>query len=131
MRPDRVVVDAPLLDEHLRFSQRVEDLPVQQFIAQLALEGSAMTLLPVASRSDANGRRTELCKPPLEPLDEHLRAIIRADVSWDAMGFHQIREYIDCIPGPDAPGDMNRQVLAGVFIEYHHQLESAAVNGPV
>ena len=34
MRPDRVVVDAPLLDEHLCFSQRVEDFSVEQFIAQ-------------------------------------------------------------------------------------------------
>ena len=31
------VVDAPLLDEHLCFSQRVEDFSVEQFIAQLAV----------------------------------------------------------------------------------------------
>ena len=131
VRPDRVVVDAPLLDEHLRFSQRVEDLSVEQFIAQLAVEGFAITILPGASRSDVNGRRTEPFQPPLEPLGDHLRAIVRADVFWDAMGFHQIREHIDCIPGPDAPGDMDRQAPAGVFIDHHHQLERAAVIGPV
>ncbi len=35
MRSNRVVVDAPLLDEHLCFSQRVEDFSVEQFIAAL------------------------------------------------------------------------------------------------
>ncbi len=39
-------MDAPLLDEHLRFSQRVEDFSVEQFIAQLAVEGFAVAILP-------------------------------------------------------------------------------------
>ena len=46
VRPDGVVVDAPLLDDHLCFSQRVEDLSVQQLIAQLAVEGFAVAILP-------------------------------------------------------------------------------------
>ena len=52
MRPDGVVVDAPLLDQHLCFSQRVEDFSVEQFVAQLAIEGFAVTVLPRASGSD-------------------------------------------------------------------------------
>ena len=35
MRADRVVVLAPLFDHNLCLSQRVEDLTVEQFIAQL------------------------------------------------------------------------------------------------
>ena len=34
VRPDGVVVDAPLLDDHLCFSQRVEDLSVERFFVQ-------------------------------------------------------------------------------------------------
>jgi hypothetical protein len=49
----------------------------------------------------------------------------------DAVGLHQICEHIDRIPGPDAPGDMDRQALAGVFIDHHHQLERSAIVGPV
>ena len=37
----------------------------------------------------------------------------------------------DPVPGPDAPGDMDRQALAGVFIDHHHQLDRAAVIGSV
>ena len=59
MRPDRVVVDAPLLDEHLSFSQCVEDFFVEQLIAQLAIEGFAVAVLPGAPRRDVNSLRIE------------------------------------------------------------------------
>ena len=59
MWPDRVVVDAPLLDEHLCFSQRVEDFAVEQLIAQLAVEGFAVAVLPGAPRCDVHGLRAE------------------------------------------------------------------------
>ena len=39
------VVDAPLLDEHLCFSRCVEDFFVEQFVAQLAVEGFAVAIL--------------------------------------------------------------------------------------
>jgi hypothetical protein len=34
MRPDGVVVPAPLFDQHLGLHHRVEDFPVQQLIAE-------------------------------------------------------------------------------------------------
>lgn len=38
MRPERVVIDAPTLDEYLRLSQGVEQLTVEQLVAELAVE---------------------------------------------------------------------------------------------
>ena len=46
---------------------------------------------------------------PSGRLGNHLRAIVRADVLRDAVGLHQISEHIDRVPGPDTPGDMNRE----------------------
>ena len=40
MWPDCVVVLAPAFDQDLGLLQRVEDFPVEQFIAQLAVEAS-------------------------------------------------------------------------------------------
>ena len=37
MRPDRVVVMAPLLDQDLRFAERAEGLAVEQFIPEAAV----------------------------------------------------------------------------------------------
>ena len=86
MRPDRVVVDAPPLDEHLCFSQRVEDLSVEQFISQLAVEGLAVAVLPGAPWRDVNRLRTEPSQPLPELLSNHLRAVVRADVLIDLLG---------------------------------------------
>ena len=66
MRPDRVVVGSPLLDDHLCFSERVEDLSVEQLIAQLAVERFAVAVLPRTPRSDVNSLRAEPCQPLLD-----------------------------------------------------------------
>lgn len=45
VRPDGIVVPTPVFDQDLRLLQRVEDLAVEQFIAQLAVEALAVTVL--------------------------------------------------------------------------------------
>jgi hypothetical protein len=50
MRTDAVVVTAPLLDEHLCFSEAVEDLAIEQLVPKLAVEGLAVAILPGAAR---------------------------------------------------------------------------------
>jgi hypothetical protein len=57
VRPDGVVVDAPLLDDHLCFSQRVEDLSVEQFIAQLAVEGFGVDPLHLYAGNPADAKQ--------------------------------------------------------------------------
>ena len=47
------------------------------------------------------------------------------------LGFHPISEYIDRVPGLVAPGDLDRQALAGGFIDHHQKLDGATVIGPV
>ena len=44
--PSRVVVDAPLLDDDLRFPEAVEDLAIEAFIPELAVQGLAVAVLP-------------------------------------------------------------------------------------
>ena len=46
VRPDAVVVPSPVLDEHLRFLKGVEDLCIQEFISELAIEGFDIAVLP-------------------------------------------------------------------------------------
>ena len=46
MWPDGIVVPPPGLDQDLRFRQGVEDLPVEQFIAQRTVEGLAVAVFP-------------------------------------------------------------------------------------
>jgi hypothetical protein len=46
--PYGVVVLAPLFDQHLGFLERVEHLAVQQLVAELAVEGFDVAVLPRA-----------------------------------------------------------------------------------
>jgi hypothetical protein len=45
MRPSGVVVNTPVLDDHLSLLQAVEDLTIQAFVPELAVEGLAITVL--------------------------------------------------------------------------------------
>jgi hypothetical protein len=39
-------MDAPLFDDHLGFPEAVEDLAIEAFISELAIEGLAVAVLP-------------------------------------------------------------------------------------
>lgn len=72
MWPDRVVVNTPLFNEPLCFSQRVEDFSVEKFIAQPAVERFAVAVLPGASGLDVNG----LCAESFQPLPKLLSELL-------------------------------------------------------
>ena len=55
MRTFRVVVSAPFFDYYLRFLQRVEYLPVQQFVSQAGVEALNVTVLPCTARQAKHG----------------------------------------------------------------------------
>ena len=46
VRPDRVVVPAPLLDDDAGFFKSVEDLAIEQFVPEAGIEALAVTVLP-------------------------------------------------------------------------------------
>ena len=60
MRPDMVVFLPPHFNEHLRFHQRIEYLPIQQFIPQLPIERFNVSVLPGASRFDEQGCHSQV-----------------------------------------------------------------------
>jgi hypothetical protein len=44
--PDGVVVAAPFLDQDMGFPQRVEELTVEEFIAEVGIEALTVAILP-------------------------------------------------------------------------------------
>ena len=58
MRPNRVVVPPPTLNDDLCFFQRVEDLAIQKLISQLRVEALTIAILPGAARHDVSGLGT-------------------------------------------------------------------------
>src|SRR3712207_9537330 len=52
-----IVVQAPLLDQHLGLSERAEHLAVQQLVPELAVEALHAAVLPGAAGLDGGGDR--------------------------------------------------------------------------
>lgn len=63
MRTKRVVVSSPDFDHGLGLLKRVEDLPVEQLVAQLAVEGFAEAILPRTAGLDIGGLATDGSEP--------------------------------------------------------------------
>src|SRR5271163_2242405 len=55
MRANSVVVPTPALDDDLGLAQRVEDLAVEEFVAQARIEALDEAVLPRAARGDVGG----------------------------------------------------------------------------
>jgi len=58
VRPERVVLNAPLFDQHLSLPEGVEDLSIKDFVSELAVEAFAIPVLPGAPRFDEEGSYT-------------------------------------------------------------------------
>lgn len=65
---------SPILDHDLCLLQCVEGSTVEQFIAQLAVETLAVTILPWTARLDVSGPGSDGGDPVLERLDDEFRA---------------------------------------------------------
>ena len=76
MRTDRVVVTPPGFDHDLRFFQGVEDFAVEQFVAQLAVEAFAVTILPRTSWLDVGSLRANGGDPLAQSNSNKLRAVV-------------------------------------------------------
>ncbi len=92
MRPDPVVQLPPALDQDLGLQERVEDLPVQEFIPQFAVEKFHVPVLPGATRLYEERPDAQ----PLEPFPHRrrrkLRTVVRADIGRGTPLQKELRE---------------------------------------
>ena len=95
MGPDGVVVAPPAFDDDLGFAQRVEDLAVEQFVAQAGVERLDEAVLPGAAWRDVGGRGPHGRDPVLESLGNELRPIVRPNVTRNAAQDEQVGKDID------------------------------------
>lgn len=127
MRTYRVEVIAPLLDHDLSFSQTVKDFLVEAFVAQFAVEGLTIAVLPRAARRDVERPGAEFSKPVANHLGRDLRAVVGADVFGDALGEHHIGHRLDDAEAVDATRHTDGQAFPGELIDQRHQAELATV----
>ena len=129
MRSDRVVVLAPLLDDDSGLLQAVEDLPVQAFIAQLAVEGLAVAVLPRTTWFDVKRGCSKTRKPAAHDLRRHLRAVVGPNVFRHAAFEHYVRHRLDNAKAVDATRHPDRKAFSSELIDQRHEPDLAAVMG--
>ena len=76
MRALRVVMSAPLFNDDLRFLEAAEQFAVEQLIAQLAVEGLAVAVLPRAAGCDEQRLRAQTSQPVTHDVRCHLRTVV-------------------------------------------------------
>ena len=131
MRPDRVVVASPALDDDLGLAQSVEDLAVEQLIAKAGVEALDIAVLPRTASLDVSGLAADSCDPFLHGLGDELRSVVGADVSGNASQDEEVGQNVDHIDRLELAGDTDRQAFMGELVEHVEHPILASIVGAV
>jgi hypothetical protein len=127
MWPDRVVVPPPALDDDLGLAQRVEDLAVEELVAQARIEAFNEPVLPWASRSDVGGLSPDGANPLLHGGGDELRAIVGTDMLGHAAQGEQVRQHVDDVGRLEPTRYPDGQALMGELVDDVEHTELAAI----
>ena len=112
MRTHAIIVPPPLLDDDLCLAQGRKYLPVQQFVAQPAVEALNIAVLPRAAALDVGRARTDRPNPPLHGLSNELRPLVRADMARHPTQQEQVGQRLDYVHRVELARHFDRQALA-------------------
>ena len=107
---------APALDDDLRLGKAVEDLPVEQLVAELGVEALAGSRSPMGPRLDVGGPGADGGDPVPHRLRHELRAVVGPDVIRHAAQDEQIGQDVD---------DVVRSQLPSTRIARHSRVNSS------
>ena len=79
VRPDRVVVFTPFLDDDLSLFEGVKYFPVEQLVPEPGVEALAVAILPWRSRDDIGGLCTNRGNPVPDSFGYELGSVVRPD----------------------------------------------------
>src|ERR1035438_9593122 len=127
VRPLRVVFHAPPLRQNLCLLQRVEDLAVQELIAQLPVEALTVPVLPRTPGLNVQRPRAYLSQPLPQLLGNELRPVVRTNVLWDPAHQHHIRQCIDHLQTPQAPRHPQPQALPRILVDQHQDAQRSSI----
>src|SRR5215470_6617788 len=131
MRPDRIVMAPPAFDDDLSFSEGVEDLAIEQLIAQAGVEALDVAILPRTAALDIGSLGADSGDPSLDSLGDELRSVIGPDVTGTAAQDEQIGQNVDDIDCFELAGDTDRQAFAGKLVNDIERPISASIVGAV
>ena len=93
----RVVVQTPALDDDPRLCEAVEDLTVEQFVAELGIEALAVSVLPRTARLDERGLGPHSGDPFSHRLGNELGTIVGTNMARHAAQDEEVRQDVNDI----------------------------------
>src|SRR5262245_27278578 len=84
MRPNRIVMASPALNDDLGLAQSVEDLAAEQLIAKAGVEALDVAVLPRTAPLDIGNFGADSGDPSLDSLGDELRSVVGPDVTGNA-----------------------------------------------
>ena len=126
-----VVVAAPSSDQDLRLSQRIENLAVEQLVAEPCVEAFDVAVLPRRSRLDIRRSGSDSFDP-LSDLDgDELRPVVRPDLRRRAAQDEQIGQCINGVDGVELALYSDHENLSGMFVDDGDHAVGAPIRCPV
>ena len=118
------VLDSVLFSQQLGFLHRGEQLNVQEFIPEPAVERFHESVLPRWTWCDVGRISTAPGTPLLQGVGDEFRAIVHPQMGLRWIELEQLLDRVDHLSSPAAPADSNGQAEAAVLIGHTEELES-------
>src|SRR5215510_11318454 len=131
MRPNRIVMASPALNDDLGLAQSVEDLAAEQLIAKAGVEALDVAVLPRTAPLDIGNFGADSGDPSLDSLGDELRPVVGPDVTGNAAQDEQIGENVDHIDRLELAGDTDRQAFVGKLVNDIEHPISASIVGVI
>src|SRR5215217_6420336 len=112
-----IVVASPAFDDDRGLAQRVEDLALEQLIAQTRVEARNIAILPWAAAFDIGGLCSHCCDPLLDSLGHDLGPVVGTDMLGHSAQDEEIGQHIDHVDGFQFAIDTDRQTLARELVD--------------
>ena len=119
----------PALDDDLRLAQGVEDLAIEQFVAQARVEAFDKAVLPRTAGRDVRGLRPDGGDPFLHGFGDELGAVVGTNVLGNAAQDEQVRQYVDDVDRFEPARYPNGQALVRELVDDVEQPDLASVMG--
>ena len=98
MRPELIVFLPPVGNQYFGLGQRGENVPVEQFVPQFAVERLNVPILPGAARFNEERLHPQVIQPSPDLPGGELWAIIGANVLRNAPQNQQVKLVDDILP---------------------------------
>jgi len=129
--PEGVVLPAPAVGQALSLGHRGEQLGVEEFVPEPAVEGFGKAVLPRGTRLDVGRGGAAALAPAPERVSNELGAVVAADERRRRVEAGELLQHRHHVLGLAAPAHPDGQAQAAVLVDHVQELEPAAVSGGV